>query len=413
MVAAGCRHCREQGRLANLTVEIDLDSVRHDAMRGDGAVLDDGAASSFRDPSAPGLWRWGTLLPVAAEHRVSLGEGDTPLVKLERFGKRIGVPELYVKDESRNPTWSYKDRLCAVAVAKAAEAGAGVITVASTGNHGASTAAYAARAGLPCVVFTTASVPAVMKTLMQSYGAFVVALDRPTDRWALMSEVVNQRGWFPTSGFQFPPIGSNAYGIEGYKTISFETWRQLGRVPDWVAVPTCYGDGLMGVWKGWRELRDLGLTRTAPRMIAAEVYGSLEAAQQRELADPVEVEIGPSPAFSINTPVGTHQSLVALRQSQGLAVSTKNDDLLALQRELARTEGIYAEASSLVTLAAVRRLRAEGKLGGDDVAVAVLTSTGLKDPEATAATLPSVPLIEPELRQLARVLRETYQQELL
>jgi len=106
---------------------------------------------------------------------VSLGEGATPLVHLERLGRRLGLPWLYAKDESQNPTWSYKDRLCAVAVTHAVESGARVITISSTGNHGASTAAYAARAGVPCVIFALASVPETMKTLMQAYGAAVVA----------------------------------------------------------------------------------------------------------------------------------------------------------------------------------------------------------------------------------------------
>ena len=116
---------------------------------------------------------------------------------LERLGKRLGLPRLFAKDESRNPTWSYKDRLCAVAVSHAVATGARVITISSTGNHGASTAAYAARAGLPCVIFTLASVPETMKTLMQAYGAAVVACPTSESRWQLMREGIERLGWYP------------------------------------------------------------------------------------------------------------------------------------------------------------------------------------------------------------------------
>lgn len=383
--------------MCNYSVRLETDDLR--ARVGDGAAL--------REAGAQGLWSWGRFLPVQPASRVSLGEGNTPLVHLKRFGERIGVPNLYAKDESRNPTWSYKDRHCAVAVSKGLESGAQVIVASSTGNHGAAAAAYAARAGIPCVIFTTTSVPDVMKTLMQSYGAYVLALESANDRWRLMAQTVQERGWYPVSGFRYPPIGSNPFGIEGYKTISFETWEQLGAVPDWVSVPTCYGDGLSGIWKGWRELRELGLIERAPRMLAAEVYGSLEATLRRGAPDPVQVEASPTPAFSINTTVGTHQSLLAVRESGGLPVHCP-DDLIALQRELASDEGIYAEASSVITLAGIRRLRREGHLAENETAVAVLTSTGLKDPNATAQALPEVPVVAPDMKELSNALRDAY-----
>ena len=169
----------------NLSVRLDLSSLA--GLRPDSL------------PSTPrGLWRYGAVLPVAAEHAVSLGEGATPLVHLDRLGRRLGLPRLFAKDESRNPTWSYKDRLCAVAVSHAVATGARVITISSIGNHGASTAAYAARAGLPCVIFTLASVPDTMKTLMQAYGAAVVACPTSESRWQLTREGIERLGWYPT-----------------------------------------------------------------------------------------------------------------------------------------------------------------------------------------------------------------------
>src|SRR5262249_17962184 len=170
---AGCPRCREQGVSVNLTVALDLGPLA-------------GASLGALGGEGRGLWRFRDLLPVDGAAPVTLGEGGTPLVHLARIGRRLGVPRLYAKDESQNPTWSYKDRLCSVAVTHAVESGARAVVISSTGNHGASTAAYAARAGLPCVIFTLASVPDTMKTLMQAYGAAVVACPTSESRWALM-----------------------------------------------------------------------------------------------------------------------------------------------------------------------------------------------------------------------------------
>src|SRR5712692_1324601 len=241
----GCPDCRAQGVAVNLTVEYDLAPLA-------GVTADTFAAGG------KGLWRFRHLLPARSARPVSLGEGATPLVHLERLGQRLGLPRLYAKDESQNPTWSYKDRLCAVAVTHGVETGARVITISSTGNHGASTAAYAARAGLPCVIFTLASVPDTMKTLMQAYGAAVVACPTSESRWQLMREGIERLGWYPTSGFVTPPIGSNPYGIEGYKSLAYEIVEDLGwTAPDRCVVPSGYSDGLFGIWKGMQEARAL------------------------------------------------------------------------------------------------------------------------------------------------------------
>src|SRR6185369_6441392 len=202
---AGCPRCRAQGVAVNLTVEYDLAPLA-------------GVTPATFAPGAGGMWRFRDLLPLRSARPVTLGEGGTPLVHLERLGRRLGLPRLYAKEESQNPTWSYKDRLCATAVTHAVEIGARVITISSTGNHGASTAAYAARAGVPCVIFTVASVPDTMKTLMQAYGAAVVECPTSEARWDLMRQGVERLGWYPTSGFIAPPVGSNPWGVEGYKT---------------------------------------------------------------------------------------------------------------------------------------------------------------------------------------------------
>jgi threonine synthase len=393
---AGCPRCREAGVAVNLSVRLDLSPLA--GLRPEGL------------PATPrGLWRHRAVLPVAGEHAVSLGEGATPLVPLERLGKRLGLPRLYAKDESRNPTWSYKDRLCAVAVSHAVATGARVITISSTGNHGASTAAYAARAGLCCVIFTLASVPETMKTLMQAYGAAVVACPSSETRWRLMREGIERRGWYPTSGFVIPPIGSNPYGIEGYKTIAWEIAEDLGwTAPGAVVMPSAYSDGLYGVWKGWTELVALGLLKDAPRMVAAEPFGPLAHALERGLETPEMVTGGASVAFSIASPYGTWQGLVALRQSGGAGVRITDEGIFEAQRALGREEGLFVEPSSATALTAVMQLARRRALDPEQPVVVILTSGGLKDPGASRVWLPRVPEAPADLDGVLRVLREQY-----
>ena len=393
----GCPRCREAGVAANLTVEYDL------------APLAGISPDSF-PPTSRGLWRFAGLLPVRPARPVTLDEGATPLVHLERLGARLGLPKLYAKDETRNPTWSYKDRLCALAVNHAVAIGARVITISSTGNHGASTAAYAARAGLPCVIFTLASVPDTMKVLMQAYGAAVVECPTSESRWALMRQGVETLGWYPTSGFVMPPVGSNPWGIEGYKTIAYEVAEGLAwTAPDLVVVPSAYSDGLYGIWKGWSELAQLGLVKQAPRMIAAEPFGPLANALERNLAAPETVEAtGPSVAFSIASRYGTYQGLTALRDSGGAGVRITDEGIFEAQRALGREEGLFVEPSSATALTAVMQLAARREVDPNKTIVLVLTSSGLKDPAASRAWLPTVPAADGDFDKLLGTRRDNY-----
>jgi threonine synthase len=393
----GCPRCAEQGVAVNLTVDLDLGPLA-------GVPPD-----AFAGPPA-GLWRFRPLLPVRPARPVTLGEGGTPLIHLERLGASLGLPRLYAKDESQNPTWSYKDRLCAVAVAHALEVGARVVVIASTGNHGASTAAYAARAGLPCVIFTLASVPETMKTLMQAYGAAVVACPTSESRWALMQQGVERLGWYPTSGFVLPPVGSNPWGIEGYKTIAGEIAADLGwTAPDVVSMPSGYSDGLAGVWKGWTELMALGLIERLPRMIAAEPFGPLTDALERGLESPTPVDAPrPSVAFSIASRYGTWQGLAALRESNGAGVRLTDEGILEAQRALAREEGLFVEPSGAASLTAVMQLAGQRALDPAQTIVVVLTSGGLKDPGASRTWLPPVPAADGDLDRVLDLLRDAY-----
>jgi threonine synthase len=388
----GCEVCRAQGLAANLAPEYE-------------PVSPAGLSREF-DRAGPGLGRFAALLPV--EEPVSLGEGATPLLHAPRLGARLGIDGLYLKDEGRNPTGSFKDRMAAVVVARARDRGAGTVTIASSGNGGAALAAYAARAGLRCVVFTLAGAPPAMLAQMQSYGARLVATERPADRWQLMAYAVERWGWYPASNYMSPPVGSNPYGIEGYKTIAYEIAQDLGwRAPDHVVVPTCYGDGLWGIVRGFGELVRFGLIDRMPRVHAAEVFGSLKTALDAGREEPATVPGRPTVAISIGTPVSTYQALAALRAAGGSAEAVGDDrEILQAQRELAGAEGLYAEQSAAVAVAAAGRLRARGIIRPGETVVCILTATGLKQPEPLAGELGPVPVIGPDPGRLAEMFGE-------
>lgn len=204
---------------------------------------------------------------------MTLGAGNTPLLP----APALGLGDAWIKDESRNPTWSFNDRLASVAVTMARCFGAKVIASSSSGNAGAAAAAYAAKASIPCIVFTFEGAAGPLVTQMRAYGAMVVMVEDKADRWRLQSTGVRELGWYPTSPFFGPVVGSNPFGIEGCKTIAFEVAEAFGwQAPDWCVLPVCYGDALYGMWKGFEELKALGwisvrraLSRPRPRARSA------------------------------------------------------------------------------------------------------------------------------------------------
>lgn len=389
----GCPVCAAQGRHANVLAtygQADAQSVT--------------AADE-----QPGIFRYRARYPIRPDATpISLEEGNTPLINSEMLAEEFGVRSLWIKDETRNPTWSYKDRLAAVAITEAKARGADTVALATTGNHGAATAAYAAAAGLRCIALTLSSVPATMKVLMASYGAEVVALESPPDRWKLLRQGVEELGWVPLSGFLDPPIGSNAYGIDGYKSIAFETAGQLRREPSVVVVPAAYADGLVGIHRGFGDLHDAGVIGQLPRMVAVDPFGAYHAG----LAEPSpvlpRVPAGSTVSFSIGTPVATHQGLAAIRESNGMAVAVGDDEeVMRMQRRIAAATGIFLEASSVTTFVAVERLARDGRVGPQDDIVCVATSTGLKDVDAAERRLPPVMTVSPDLDELERALKGT------
>jgi threonine synthase len=393
----GCPACRRAGLGVNLWPRYDEAAVARTLTR-------EALAGRPWD-----MWRYGELLPVDPGRRAALGEGGTPLTELPRLGRRYGLRRLHAKDETRNATWSFKDRLAAVGVTRAQEGGARVVLDSSTGNQGAATAAHAAKAGLPAVVFTFGRVPWTMKVFMAAYGAMVLQIDDDQARRRTLEACVRELDWYPVCNFSDPPVGGNLYALEGYKTIAFEISEQLGwRPPDVIVFPTDYGDAVARVWKGLDELRRLGWIDRVPRLAAAERFGPLSRALAGGLDHVPPVPTGPTVAISIDTDVSTIQALDAIRATNGTAVAVPEEAIIAAQLEAARAEGLFPEPSSACALAGARLLREQGWIGPDDTVVAFITSMGLKDPGSTRPHVPEPPFIEPTVDATLRALRDVY-----
>jgi threonine synthase len=323
----------------------------------------------FAQPPLPGLERWAPLLPPLAPG-LSMAEGGTALIPAPELAAWAGLKgELLIKDESRNPTWSHKDRfnLCSISVAVAT--GAAGVVLSSSGNHGASAAAYAARAGLPCIVLISRDTPPAVQSFVQAYGAAVLAVP-PAGSQTLIRQIVERLGYH---------YAHHSWGCEGYKTLAYEVVGQLGgRMPAAVFIPTSNAQLLFGVWKGFRELRELGVAATTPMMVACEPAtraAHFQAFETRQ--DHVEIVERPTIAYALGSSASSTLGMLALRQSSGVAVSLLDDETQAAQVALAR-HGIWQEASGAISLAGLRQLVAAGR-HFDGPVVCVTCSSGFKD----------------------------------
>ena len=386
-----CAACSADGVSSNLTLRYP------DVAAPDRDALPD-------DPHS--LWRYHRFLPLDAADAVTLGEGMTPMISVDGFGHG----PIRVKDESRNPTWSFKDRLATVAVSWAKSIGAPAIATSSTGNAGAAAAAFAARAGLPCVVLTYKGAAGAIVSQMRSYGAMVLKVPAMDDRWRILSAAVAQFGWFPTSPFFGPAIGSNPIGIEGYKTLAYEIAEQSGwNPPDWCILPVCYGDALYGMWKGFDEMTRWGWIEKMPRLVAAEISGSLSAALAGGSdMPPVISRNSKSIAGSIDVTQGTFQAHAALRQSDGIAITLSDEDLVRARNKLATGSGLSVETSSAAAFAAVDSLSGNGVIKPGEDVVAILTASGLKDFGVAGIEPMGAPDVAPDLDSVLRALGEYY-----
>lgn len=334
------------------------------------------------------VWRYRELLPVLSRDPVTLNEGGTGLHYCRRLGELLNHPEVCVKNEGENPTGSFKDRGMTVGVTRAKELGSKVVICASTGNTSASLAAYAAKAGLHCIVLVPSGKVALGK-LAQAiiHGAHVILVKGNFD-YAL--RVVRKL----SSIYPLYLLNSvNPYRLEGQRTIAYEVYEQLGReVPDVVVVPVGNAGNISAIWKGFKELKLLGLTDRTPRMIGVQAEGAAPLARTlRENSD--ELLRVPNPetvatAIRIGAPVNWKKALRAVRESRGTIITVSDDEILKAQRLLASTEGLFVEPASAASIAGLAKATSQGLVDRGEVVVCVATGHGLKDPEIVLKMTP-------------------------
>lgn len=326
------------------------------------------------------MWRYAEVLPVDNEEDiVTLGEGYTPLLPLQRVGKRYGLSKLYVKDESLNPTGSFKARGLSAAVSMARKLGAGKLAIPSAGNAAGALAAYGAKAGLEVYIFMPADTPAANVLEARVAGARVELIDGLiTDAGRIVAERKEQEGWFDVSTLKEP------YRIEGKKTMGYEIAEQFNwKMPDVIIYPAGGGTGLIGMWKAFEEMEELGwIDERRPRMVLVQSEGCAPMVKAfregKESAEP-----WPSPqtfASGIRVPqaLGDFLMLRVLRASRGQAVSVSDRDIFSAIQELGTQEGLFFCPEGAACHAALKKLRNEGWIRDHEIVVLFNTGAGIK-----------------------------------
>ena len=353
-------------------------------------------------------WRYFELLPIADKSNVvSLNAGLTPLQGAEQLGERLGLKNLYVKNDSVNPTFSFKDRPAGVAVSRARETKLKAVGCASTGNLAAATAAHAAKAGLQCYIFAPSDIEHVKIAQALSYGAEFVAVEGTYDDANRVASIIGDK-----KGIGVVNINMRPYYVEGSKTLAYEVAEQLGwQVPDSLIIPVGSGAMLNAICKGFEELHALGLIESPKNMkiIAAQPHGCapIVDAWKRNSDEVIPVEHPETIAKSlaIGDPGDGLYVLKRLKQYNGLAEEANDREIADGILLLARTEGIFTEPAGGVSVAVLRKLVEEGKIEKDERAVCYVTGNGLKATEAIIGLLPKLNAVKPDAAEIAATIR--------
>ncbi|MCY3870204.1 MAG: threonine synthase [Gemmatimonadetes bacterium] len=328
----------------------------------------------------PTMWRYAEVLPVENEQfQVSLGEGFTPLLQATSLGRKIGVPKLYIKDEGLNPTGSFKARGMSAAISRAAELGAQAIAIPSAGNAGGATAAYAARAGLPAHIFMPKDVPQANYIECKVLGAHVELIDGLiSDCGKIVASRKEAEGWFDISTLKEP------YRVEGKKTMGYELAEQFDwELPEVVIYPTGGGTGLIGMWKAFDEMEQMGwIGSERPRMISVQAAGCAPIVRAysagEEHAEPWINAETIAAGLRVPAAVGDFLMLKAIRDSGGCALSVTDEELMASTSKMAAAVGSFPAPEGAATLAALEKLIAENQVSERERVVLFNTGTGLK-----------------------------------
>ncbi len=332
------------------------------------------------------MWRYEEVLPGAPP--ITLGEGMTPLIHARRLGERIGLSRFYIKDEGLNPTASFKARGLSAAVTMAKALGAQTLALPTAGNAGGAAAAYAAKAGMACVIAMPADTPAANIIESHAFGADVRLIDGLiSDCGKFIAEHAAKEGWFEVSTLKEP------YRIEGKKTMGYELWEEFGgTLPDVIVYPTGGGVGLIGMWKAFEELEAMGLIgRERPRMISAQAAGCAPIVkafeQHRESSEFFDNATTLASGLRVPKPLGDFLILAGLYASGGEAVAATDEEMMAACRDMAALEGIFAAPEGGAGLVATEKLVKDKKIQAGETVVLFNTGSGYKYLESWHAAL--------------------------
>ena len=324
------------------------------------------------------MWRYRELLPVEeTTPNTPLRVGWSPLYEADRLAKELGIAKLWVKDDGQNPTASLKDRASAMAVAKAQEAGAKVIACSSTGNAASSLAGNAAAAGLKTYIFVPSRAPKGKVAQLMTFGATVVSVQGSyEDTFELSKQAIDKWGWYNRNA------AINPYLSEGKKTVGLEIMEQLNwEVPDYIAISVGDGCTIAGLWKGLKDLYAIGFIDKLPRLISAQAEGCCplnRAIANNEDWYPME-ENTLADSIAVGVPRNADKALMAIRESNGIVVNVSDEEIMAAQKLLGRTCGVFGEPAGVTGTAGIKKLCEQGKLPKDAKIVSVVTGNGLKD----------------------------------
>ena len=324
------------------------------------------------------MWRYRELLPVEeGTPNTPLRVGWSPLYEADRLARQLGIRKLYVKDDGVNPTASLKDRASAMAVAKAWEAGAQVIACSSTGNAASSLAGNAAAAGLKTYIFVPSRAPKGKVAQLMTFGATVISVQGSyEDTFELSKAAIDRWGWYNRNA------AINPYLSEGKKTVALEIMEQLDwQVPDYIAISVGDGCTIAGLWKGLKDLHAIGFIDKLPRLISAQAEGCCPLNRAIETGEPWRPmeENTLADSIAVGVPRNADKALLAIRESGGIPVNVSDEEIMAAQKLLGQTCGVFGEPAGVAGTAGLKKLCEAGKIPASATVVSVVTGNGLKD----------------------------------
>lgn len=349
-------------------------------------------------------WRYFELLPILDKSNIiSISAGMTPLVIADKLGEKLGLNKLYIKNDSVNPTFSFKDRPAGIAVSKSKEFGLKAVGCASTGNLASATAAHAAKGGFPCHIFAPSDIEHAKIAQALSYGANFIAVDGTYDD---ANRIASQIG--DSKGIGIVNINMRSYYVEGSKTLAYEVAEQLGwQVPDHLVVPVGSGAMLNAICKGFEELQNTSLIGDVSELHvhAAQPYGCAPIVdafkKNSDIVTPVENPDTIAKSLAIGDPGDGRYVLKRLKQYNGLAEESNNKEILDAILLLAKTEGIFTEPAGGVSVAVLKKMVEEGKIDKNDTTICYVTGNGLKATEALMQVLPKPQVMKADVRKIS------------